>query len=89
MDTIKIPSIPGPRVQLCYEPQPLGEGMARCDRKKGHGGRHTWELLATLSRLEFAGAPLGGMMTCPACYGNRDHGHEADCYLSAALKARP
>jgi len=49
--------------------------MERCDRKKGHGGRHTWEVwndlqakIATLTEAEQAAAEAG--------FGG---GFDADC----------
>jgi len=41
--TIKVPSVPQPTKMLCWAPQPLLQGMARCDRMAGHGGPHSWE----------------------------------------------
>lgn len=37
---IKVPDIPGPRKQLCWKQAPT---MVRCDRAKGHEGKHSWE----------------------------------------------
>jgi hypothetical protein len=49
-DAIKVPPVPGPRAVLCYATPPLdgsrGNPMVHCDRKHGHGGRHSWELAA-------------------------------------------
>lgn len=46
--TIKVPPTPGPTAVLCYLTPPLdgskGNPMLHCDRRKGHTGRHTWEL---------------------------------------------
>lgn len=46
---IAVPDIEGPTAQLCWkqcnptEP-PFKNAMARCDRRKGHKGPHSWEL---------------------------------------------
>ena len=40
MKTIKVPDIPGPRVQLCWA---QADTMVRCDRRKGHRGLHSWQ----------------------------------------------
>lgn len=42
MKIIKVPDIPGPKAQLCWKQSRL---MARCDRRKGHQGPHTWEMV--------------------------------------------
>lgn len=55
MTTIHVPNVPGPTVQLCYASPPLdgsqGNPMEHCDRRKGHGGKHTWELWNALIAL--------------------------------------
>lgn len=50
MKKVKVPDVEGPKVNLCWEQKltpPLI--MARCDRRKGHNGPHTWELLERLN----------------------------------------
>lgn len=37
---IRVPDIPGPTAPLCWKQSRL---MVRCDRRKGHKGRHSWE----------------------------------------------
>lgn len=36
-----VPHIDGPVARLCWQAAPT---MERCDRRKGHGGPHTWEM---------------------------------------------
>ena len=43
MSTVHVPDIPGPVERLCWKQGPLAQGMPRCDRKKRHGGLHSWE----------------------------------------------
>lgn len=45
MEIVKIEPIEGQTVQLCYAPESLDMGMRRCDRRKNHGGKHTWEII--------------------------------------------
>ncbi len=53
MVDIKIPDVPGPRKRLCYAQQLTApRAMSRCDRAKGHGGGHTWELLNEIDALK-------------------------------------
>lgn len=44
---IKVPKSPKPTAKLCWETPPLdgskGNPMIHCDRKDGHGEKHTWE----------------------------------------------
>lgn len=54
---VKVPQIPGPRVQLCYA-QDFTTMSPHCDRAKGHGGMHTWELFAKYQRLTEAARAL-------------------------------
>jgi len=54
---IRVPNIPGPKVQLCYARPPLTgtiNPMEICDRPKGHGGLHTWLLVERIRELEQA-----------------------------------
>jgi hypothetical protein len=48
IERVKVPAVPGPPAVLCYATPPLdgskGNPMIHCDRKHGHGGRHSWEL---------------------------------------------
>ena len=37
---VKVPNTPAPKVELCWKQAPT---MERCDRRKGHSGKHTWE----------------------------------------------
>jgi hypothetical protein len=39
---IKVPDIEGPVEQLCWKQAP---DMRRCDRRKGHGGLHVWQMI--------------------------------------------
>jgi hypothetical protein len=39
---IKVPDIPGPIKRLCWK---QSREMWRCDRRKGHKGPHSWELI--------------------------------------------
>ena len=54
--TVKVPPTPGPSAVLCYATPPLdgskGNPMLHCDRKHGHGGRHSWELAAELAGFD-------------------------------------
>lgn len=47
METIKVPEEKGPRTELCWKQPPLTSvdpnPMVHCDRRIGHGGRHSWE----------------------------------------------
>jgi hypothetical protein len=39
-EAIKVPDVPAPTAVLCWK---QSRAMVRCDRKAGHGGRHSWE----------------------------------------------
>jgi hypothetical protein len=40
---VKVPDVPGPKVQLCWKQKLTPPGaMTRCDRKAGHKGKHSW-----------------------------------------------
>jgi len=43
----RLPQLPGPMRQLCWQQPPLdgtrGNPMVHCDRVRHHSGRHTWE----------------------------------------------
>jgi len=55
MATVRVPAIVR-RAVLCGAQAP---NMVRCDRKRGHGGRHTWEVWARLRELEQVLVRLG------------------------------
>jgi hypothetical protein len=60
LNTIDVPDIEGPTVPLCYQQKLNADrtivlNFARCDRKKGHGGMHTWELWDRIQELEKGG----------------------------------
>jgi len=44
MTNIPVPDIPGPRRPQCWRQDPAR--LIRCDRARGHAGRHTWEWAA-------------------------------------------
>lgn len=51
MEPITVPDIPGPTAQLCWKQTWEGpNAMARCDRRLGHTGRHSWEFEQALAR---------------------------------------
>ena len=45
--SVHVPDVEAPEARLCWAQGPL---MDRCDRRAGHGGRHTWEMEAQLAR---------------------------------------
>jgi hypothetical protein len=52
---VSVPDIPGPKDELCWKQGTIDTpkyAMARCDRRKGHGGKHVWELCAEIDALE-------------------------------------
>jgi hypothetical protein len=57
---VNVADIEGPTVQLCYSQSTL---LTRCDRKKGHGGPHTWQLhqafVAVMNALDVHMPPAG------------------------------
>ena len=64
MTLIPVPDIPGPEATLCWKQKTdPPHMMTRCDRRKGHGGKHTWELVVEIERLTEtladAGVPRG------------------------------
>jgi hypothetical protein len=43
---IQVPDVPAPAAELCWT---QSRAMVRCDRKAGHGGRHSWERAEALA----------------------------------------
>jgi len=41
MTAARVPNLPNPTMPLCWQQGPL---LDRCDRARGHSGRHTWEM---------------------------------------------
>ena len=50
-EVVKVPQTPGPKKQLCWY-QDWRIMSPHCDRVKGHGGMHTFELVARIKELE-------------------------------------
>lgn len=46
---ITVPAVPAPTAELCWA---RSVGMEHCDRRKGHGGLHIWELVTALNQLQ-------------------------------------
>lgn len=41
---VAVPDVPGPVVRLCWKQKLTSpHALTRCDRRFGHGGRHSWE----------------------------------------------